>query len=67
VASVRHLPESDLWGSSKEHVLGAIGDKLHKSSSHFGLYSISIEKNLEKIHKKIPKHSNPFNYQKKTR
>ena len=38
VASVRHLPESDLGGSSKEHVLGAIGDKLHKSSSHFGLY-----------------------------
>uniref|UniRef100_A0A6C0IQG3 Uncharacterized protein n=1 Tax=viral metagenome TaxID=1070528 RepID=A0A6C0IQG3_9ZZZZ len=38
VASVRHLPESDFRGSSKEHVLGAIGDKLHKSSSHFGLY-----------------------------
>ncbi len=50
VASVRHLPESDLWGSSKEHVLGAIGDKLHKSSSHFGLYillqkKIILEKN----------------------
>jgi len=40
VASVRHLPESDLRGSGKEHVLGAIGDKLHKSSSHFGLYNI---------------------------
>jgi hypothetical protein len=26
VASVRHLPESDLGGSGKEHVLGAIGD-----------------------------------------
>jgi len=26
VASVRHLPESNLGGSSKEHVLGAIGD-----------------------------------------
>ena len=34
MASVRHLPESNLRGSSKEHVLGAIGDKLHKSTSH---------------------------------
>ena len=29
VASVRHLPESNLRGSSKEHVLCAIGDELH--------------------------------------
>ena len=29
VAAIRHLPESDLGGSSKEHVLGAIGDELH--------------------------------------
>ena len=36
VASVRHLPESNLGGSCKEHVLGAIGYKLHKSTSHFG-------------------------------
>jgi len=35
VAAVRHLPEGDLRGSRKENVLGAIGDKLHKSSSHF--------------------------------
>jgi hypothetical protein len=26
MASVRHLPESDLGGSSKEHILGAVGD-----------------------------------------
>jgi hypothetical protein len=35
VASVRHLPEGDLGGSSKENVLGAIGDELHESTSHF--------------------------------
>ena len=29
MASVRHLPESDLRGSSKEDILGAIGDELH--------------------------------------
>ena len=34
VASVGHLPESDLGGSGKEHVLGAVGDELHKSTSH---------------------------------
>uniref|UniRef100_A0A6C0IT24 Uncharacterized protein n=1 Tax=viral metagenome TaxID=1070528 RepID=A0A6C0IT24_9ZZZZ len=37
VASVRHLPEGNLGGSSKENVLGAIGDKLHKSSSHLSV------------------------------
>ena len=34
VAAVGNLPESNLRGSSKENVLGAIGDKLHKSSTH---------------------------------
>jgi len=34
VAAVRYLPEGNLGGSSKENVLGAIGDKLHKSTSH---------------------------------
>jgi hypothetical protein len=34
VAAIRHLPESDLGGSGKEHVLGAIGDELHETSSH---------------------------------
>ena len=34
VASVRHLPEGDFGGSREEHVLGAIGDELHKSTSH---------------------------------
>ncbi len=38
VASVRHLPESDLGASSKENILRAIGDDLHKGSSHF-IYS----------------------------
>jgi len=41
VASVRHLPESDLRGSRKEHVLSTVSDKLHKSSTHgtcFGIY-----------------------------
>jgi hypothetical protein len=35
VASVRHLPESNFRGSSKEHILGTVSDKLHKTSSHF--------------------------------
>jgi hypothetical protein len=35
VASVRHLPVSNLGGSGKEHILGAIGDELHKTTSHF--------------------------------
>jgi hypothetical protein len=34
VASVRHLPESDLRGSGEEDVLGSVSDKLHKCSSH---------------------------------
>ena len=34
VASVRHLPEGNFGGSREEHVLGAIGDELHKSTSH---------------------------------
>jgi hypothetical protein len=29
VAPVRHLPESNLGCSRKEHVLSAVGDKLH--------------------------------------
>ena len=45
VASVRHLPEGNFGGSSKEYVLGAIGDELHKCSSHF-LYTFTIEKNF---------------------
>jgi hypothetical protein len=40
MASVRHLPESNLGSSSKEHVLCAIGDELHKSTSHFGIFSL---------------------------
>jgi len=41
MAAVRHLPESNLGGTRKEHVLGTVSDKLHKSSSHptgFGIY-----------------------------
>ena len=34
VASVRHLPESNLGCSRKEHVLSAVGDKLHQRSTH---------------------------------
>ena len=44
VASVRHLPEGNLGGSSKEHVLGAIGDELHKSTSHVLYYRIYLPK-----------------------
>jgi hypothetical protein len=35
VALVRNLPESDLGVASQVNVLGAVGDKLHQSSSHF--------------------------------
>ena len=34
VASVRHLPEGNFGSSCEEHVLSAIGDELHKSTSH---------------------------------
>jgi hypothetical protein len=34
MASVGHLPESNLGGSGKEHILGAIGDELHQTTSH---------------------------------
>jgi hypothetical protein len=34
VALVRNLPESDLGVAGQVNVLGAIGDKLHQSSSH---------------------------------
>ena len=37
VALVRNLPESDLGVAGQVNVLGAIGDKLHQSSSHFVL------------------------------
>jgi len=35
VALVGHLPESDLGVAGQVNVLGAIGDKLHQSPSHF--------------------------------
>jgi hypothetical protein len=35
VTLVANLPESDLGVTSKVNVLGAIGDKLHKSSTHY--------------------------------
>ena len=38
VSAVRDLPVGDLGGSSEENVLGAIGDQLHKCSSHFMLF-----------------------------
>jgi len=47
VTSVRDLPEGDLGGSREEHVLGAIGYELHKSTSHpsiIYLYAMSRKK-----------------------
>jgi hypothetical protein len=46
MASVGHLPEGNFRGSGKEYVLGAIGDELHKCSSHFFLYTVVIENNF---------------------
>jgi len=40
VASVRHLPESDLRGSRKEHVLSTVSDKLHQRSAHAAIAGI---------------------------
>ena len=35
VAAVDHLEERNFGFARKEHVLGTVGDELHKSSSHF--------------------------------
>jgi hypothetical protein len=42
VATVGHLPESNLRVTSKVHVLSAVGNKLHKSTTHG--YTIAKEK-----------------------
>ena len=44
VTLVGNLPESDLGITSKVNVLGAIGDKLHKSSSHCKMLVILLKK-----------------------
>ena len=44
VASVGYLPEGNLRVSSKIDILSAIGDELHKTTSHF--YNIAKEKNF---------------------
>jgi hypothetical protein len=44
VTLVRNLPESDLGVTSQVNVLGAIGDKLHKSSTHYKMLVILLKK-----------------------
>jgi len=44
VTLVGNLPESDLGVTSQVNVLGAIGDKLHKSSSHCKMLVILLKK-----------------------
>jgi len=44
VTLVANLPESDLGVTSKVNVLGAIGDKLHKSSTHYKMLVILFKK-----------------------
>ena len=44
VTLVANLPESDLGVTSKVNVLGAIGDKLHKSSTHYKMLVILLKK-----------------------
>jgi hypothetical protein len=44
VTLVGNLPESDLGVTSKVNVLGAIGDKLHKSSTHCKMLVILLKK-----------------------
>jgi hypothetical protein len=50
VALVGHLPESDLGVAGQVNVLGAIGDQLHQSSSHFVVvgYTMPKEKKIGK-------------------
>jgi hypothetical protein len=50
VALVGNLPESDLGVAGQVNVLGAIGDKLHQSSSHFVVvgYNMPKEKKFRK-------------------
>tara|TARA_B100000886_G_C20424758_1_gene493371 strand:+ start:70 stop:804 length:735 start_codon:yes stop_codon:yes gene_type:complete len=40
VATVSHLPESDLWVARKIDILGAVSDELHETSSHCWLFII---------------------------
>jgi len=47
VAAVRHFPESNLRVTSKIHVLGAVGNKLHQSASHG--YIMAKEKKIGKF------------------
>ena len=44
VTLVADLPESDLGIASKVNVLSAIGDKLHKSSTHYKMLVILLKK-----------------------
>ena len=44
VTLVANLPESNLGVTSQVNVLGAIGDKLHKSSTHYKLLVILLKK-----------------------
>ena len=46
VASVRHLPESDLRSSREENVLSTVSYQLHKSSTHILYYTIAKENNF---------------------
>ena len=44
VTLVGNLPESDLGVTSQVNVLGAIGDQLHKSSTHYKMLVILLKK-----------------------
>jgi hypothetical protein len=44
VTLVGNLPESNLGVTSQVNVLGAIGDKLHKSSTHCKMLVILFKK-----------------------
>jgi hypothetical protein len=46
VATVGHLPEGNLRVTGQVNVLRAVGDKLHKSTTHG--YTIAKEKKLSK-------------------
>jgi len=49
MATVSHLPESNLRIARKIDILGAVSDKLHKSTSHG--YTIAKENNLANFHR----------------
>ena len=57
VTLVGNLPESNLGVTSQVNVLSAIGDKLHKSSSHYKMLVILLKKKKNRGKQHIPRNT----------